>query len=74
MRYVKESEPVDRVEALRKLLAAQDITAAELGRMLGRTALGGRILRGECPLRDQHLERLGRHFCVAPELVLKLVA
>ena len=67
----RKSKP-DAVAALRRLIEAQDLTEADLDRMLGRSLLGGKILRRECPLSAKHLELIGRHLHVAPELVLSL--
>ena len=62
----------DAVDALQRLIAAQDLSLTELDRMLGEAKLGKKILRGERQLRDKHLVLIGRHLHVAPELVLSL--
>jgi antitoxin component HigA of HigAB toxin-antitoxin module len=62
----------DAVDALQRLIEAQDLSLAELDRMLGEAKLSRKILRRERQLRDKHLVLIGRHLHVAPELVLSL--
>jgi hypothetical protein len=62
----------DAVDALQRLIEVQDLSLAELDHMLGEAQLGRKILRRERPLREKHLELIGRHLHVAPELVLSL--
>lgn len=69
---ITTSRKPDAVDALQRLIEVQDLSLAELDRMLGEAKLGRKILRRERPLREKHLVMIGRHLHVAPELVLSL--
>lgn len=56
------------LDALRYLLEANDMSASDLGRLLGDRALGSRILRGERGLSKAHIRTLCARFRVAPDL------
>jgi len=59
------------LDALRHLLEAQDMSAADLARLLGvHRTLGGMILRGERQLTLAHVRTLAKHFSVSADLFL----
>lgn len=73
--YEREHVPapkVDGLTALRHLLEANDLNAADLSRLLGASrTLGAMILRGERRLTVDHVRTLAKHFSVSPELFLR---
>jgi HTH-type transcriptional regulator / antitoxin HigA len=59
------------LDALRHLLDAQNMRAADLARLLGvHRTLGGMILRGERQLTLAHVRTLAKHFSVSADLFL----
>ena len=59
------------LDALRHLLDAHDMSAADLARLLGvHRTLGGMILRGERQLTLAHVRTLAKHFSVSADLFL----
>lgn len=62
---------VTGVDALKHLLGEQNLTAADLSRLLGGSRnLGAMILRGERKLTLNHVRNLARHFGVSADLFL----
>jgi len=62
---------VSGLEALRHLLEANDMSAADLARLLGtHRTLGAMILRGERQLTLAHVRTLAKHFSVSADLFL----
>jgi len=62
---------VTGLEALRRLLEANDMSAADLARLLGvHRTLGAMILRGERQLTLAHVRKLAKHFSVSADLFL----
>jgi antitoxin component HigA of HigAB toxin-antitoxin module len=57
--------------ALAYLLAQHEMSASDLGRLLGNRALGAAILRGERQLSKAHIVQLSQHFKVAADLFLR---
>lgn len=59
------------LETLKFLLAANNLSASDLSRLLGTDiSLGYRILDGERNLTTRHIKRLAQHFHVGPEVFL----
>lgn len=60
------------IAALRWLLEENDMSAADLSRLLGdkTRSLGGRLLRGERELSKSHLKKLCERFAVSADLFL----
>jgi len=59
------------LDALRHLLDAHDMSAADLARLLGvHRTLGAMILRGDRQLTLGHVGKLAKHFCVSADLFL----
>ncbi len=59
------------LDALRHLLDVNDMSAADLARLLGvHRTLGAMILRGERQLTLAHVRTLSKHFCVSADLFL----
>jgi HTH-type transcriptional regulator/antitoxin HigA len=73
--YEAERFPIDDsriipLEALKTLLAEHDMTASDLGRLLGSRTLGAAILNGRRNLSKAHIKKLAERFKVAPGLFL----
>lgn len=67
--YENERHPVDApdlrgVEALKYLLEQNEMTASDLGNLLGNRSLGSKILRGERELSKTHLRIVAERFKV----------
>ena len=60
----------DGVDRLRFLLEEHNLTASDLGRLLGSRDLGSKILRRERELSKSHMLILASHFQVDPGLFL----
>lgn len=58
------------VEALRALVDANDMTASQLGELLGDRALGSRLLRGEREISKAHARILAKRFAVGLDLFI----
>lgn len=62
---------LDGIDALRHLLAANDMTASDLARLLGvHASMGSKILKGERSLTVEHIIKLADRFSVRPELFM----
>jgi HTH-type transcriptional regulator/antitoxin HigA len=73
--YEEKHDPVDLshltpLEILAHLLEANDLSASDLGRLLGHRALGSKILRGERALSKAHIATLADRFKVSSALFL----
>jgi antitoxin component HigA of HigAB toxin-antitoxin module len=74
--YEKEHSQLDTskvttLDALRHLLEAHDMSAADLARLLDvHRTLGAMILRGERQLTLAHVRTLAKHFRVSADLFL----
>lgn len=69
-RHALDAEKLSPVELLRELMEARDMTASDLGRLLGERSLGSKILSGERELSKTHIRTLARHFNVNAGLLL----
>lgn len=59
------------IDALRHLLADNDMNASDLARLLGiHPSMGSKILKGERSLTVEHLRKLANRFKVRPELFM----
>jgi len=59
------------IDALRQLLADNDMSASDLARLLGvHASMGSKILKGERSLTVGHLRKLAERFRVRPELFM----
>ena len=59
------------IDALRHLLAANDMNASDFARLLGvHPSMGSKILNGERSLTVEHLRKLSDRFNVRPELFM----
>ena len=58
------------LEVLRRLLADHDMTASDLGRLLGNRTLGAAILSGRRSMSKSNIKRLSRFFRVEAGLFL----
>jgi HTH-type transcriptional regulator / antitoxin HigA len=73
--YEAERFPIDDsritpLDALKALLAEHEMTASDLGRLLGNRTLGAAILSGRRDLSKAHIKKLAEHFKVEPGLFL----
>jgi HTH-type transcriptional regulator/antitoxin HigA len=67
--YIDTSD-VTPLSALKYLLEQNNMTASDLGNLLGNRSLGSKILRGERELSKNHLRILARRFKVDAGLFL----
>lgn len=66
-----DTSDLNGMDALRHLLADSDMSASDLGRLLGvHPSMGSKILKGERSLTVKHLRRLADRFRVRPELFM----
>ena len=65
------SDEVEPIEVLKELMSGHDMSASDLGRLLGERSLGAAILRGDRQLSKSHMKTLGDYFKVAPGLFLR---
>lgn len=75
-KYEAEHDPIDTedlpiVEILKSLMEGHEMSASDLGRVLGSRELGSVILRGERQLSKSHVLKLAKHFNVSPALFLR---
>jgi HTH-type transcriptional regulator/antitoxin HigA len=72
--YEAKHHPVDTlrgVETLRHLLDENQMTAADLGRLLGvHASMGSKILKGERSLTVEHIVALSERFAVRPDVFI----
>ena len=61
---------VTPIEALKFLMAENDMTGSDLGRLLGQRQLGAQILSGRRQLSKAHIRKLAGHFNVRADLFL----
>lgn len=69
-RYPMDDSRISPLDALKALLADHDMTASDLGRLLGNRTLGAAILAGRRNLSKAHIKRLAERFKVEPGLFL----
>ena len=69
-RHAIDTEGLSGLDALKYIMEQNNMSASDLGRLLGDRALGSRILRGERELSKQHIRRLCDHFKITAELLL----
>ena len=65
---------LDGIDALKHLLKENDMTASDLGRLLGVRQLGAAILRRERELSKSHIAILCERFRVSADLFLRRAA
>ena len=65
--HIPEASPL---RVLKDLLAMHDMTASDLGRVLGNRELGSKILRGERKLTLTHVKKLSQHFRLEPSIFI----
>ena len=58
-------------EMLRYLMRGREMSASDLGRLLGERSLGPAILRGDRELSKAHVRALCAHFCVSPAVFIR---
>jgi len=58
------------LETLKSLLVAHEMSASDLGRILGNRELGSKILRGARKLTVNHIKKLAERFSVTPSLFI----
>ena len=71
--YEQQHEPIKTgdisgLDALKYLMEQNQMTASDLGRLLGDRSLGSRILRGERELGKTHIRTLCERFKVSADL------
>ena len=73
--YESENHAIDEsgrspIDVLKHLLEENDMSASDLGRLLGNRALGSKVLRGERQLSKAHIRTLCDRFNVRADLFL----
>jgi len=73
--YEAEHDPLlipksSPLETLKSLLKAHQMTASDLGRVLGNRELGSKILRGDRHLTVNHIKKLARRFRLEPSIFI----
>lgn len=73
--YENEHHAIDTsdirpLDALKHLLEENEMTASDLGQLLGNRSLGSKILRGERELSKSHIRKLANRFHVDAGLFL----
>jgi HTH-type transcriptional regulator/antitoxin HigA len=66
------TDSLDPIETLKYLMAGREMTASQLGNLLGERSLGSKILTGERELSKNHIRALCKAFEVGPEVFLKI--
>jgi len=61
-----DTSGVKPVDLLRSLLAEHEMTASDLGRLVGNRELGSKILRGERELSKTNIRKLAEFFKLSP--------
>ena len=73
-KYESQHHPVigraTPLSSLKNMLEERDMTASDLGRLLGNRALGSAILRGERELSKSHIRMLADYFKVSTDLFI----
>jgi HTH-type transcriptional regulator/antitoxin HigA len=67
-KYPAKPRRTSPLVSLKRLLNEHDMSASDLGRLLGNRALGSKILRGERELSLANIRKLMRHFAVDASL------
>ena len=73
--YERERHPIDAsdvgpLDVLRQLMAAHQMNASDLGRLLGERSLGPKILKGDRALSKSHIRTLADHFGLPADVFL----
>jgi HTH-type transcriptional regulator / antitoxin HigA len=68
--HALDDAAISGLDALKHLLTENQMTASDLGELLGNRSLGSKILRGERELSKAHLRILADRFKVEPGLFL----
>ena len=66
-----DDDDVSVIDVLKTLMEGHDMSASDLGRLLGNRELGAAILRGDRQLSKAHMIKLAEHFAVSPALFLR---
>lgn len=66
----RKLDSISGLDSLKYLLDQNDMTASDLGRLLGNRQLGSAVLRGNRQLSKQHIRILAAHFRVSADLFL----
>jgi HTH-type transcriptional regulator/antitoxin HigA len=75
-KYEDEHSPIETgdlkpIETLKYLLDAHDMSASDLGRLLGNRELGPAILRGDRQLSKKNILVVSEHFKLTPAVFLR---
>jgi antitoxin component HigA of HigAB toxin-antitoxin module len=70
-RWAVDSSGLDPIDTLKYLMEGRQMTASDVGRLLGERTLGSKILSGQRQLSKSHIQRLCRHFAVGADVFLK---
>jgi HTH-type transcriptional regulator/antitoxin HigA len=70
-RFEAREQTPNEIDVLKHLMQENDMTASDLGRLLGNRSLGAAILRRERQLSKANIVRLCRRFSVSADLFLR---
>ena len=65
-----QASDLSPIDLLRYLMEGHDMSASNLGRLLGNRELGPAILRGDRQLSKKHIQILSKRFAVGTDLFL----
>jgi len=67
-----DTSELDPIDTLKYLMDGREMTASDLGRLLGHRELGAAILRGDRQLSKSHILTLSKYFGVGAGVFLKI--
>jgi HTH-type transcriptional regulator/antitoxin HigA len=59
------------LDFLKHLMQEHDLTASDVGRIIGQRELGPKLLRGDRQISKEHAKQLGKHFGIPSEIFLR---
>jgi antitoxin component HigA of HigAB toxin-antitoxin module len=68
---LRHGDQADGIDILKLLMEERNMTASDLGRLLGKRQLGSAILRRERQLSKAHVVKLAEFFSVSTDLLLR---
>jgi HTH-type transcriptional regulator/antitoxin HigA len=69
--FVIDTSRLDPIDTLKYLMQGREMSAPDLGRLLGERSLGAKILNRERDLSKSHIVAPARHLAVSPGVFLR---
>jgi HTH-type transcriptional regulator / antitoxin HigA len=69
--FSEDERELTTVDILRRLMEGREMSASDLGRVIGNRELGAAVLRGDRQLSKANILKLAEHFAVSPALFLR---